>query len=112
MKKHWIYKKISEAVAKRSCIAYSSAHDRNAKKQYEENSCGFCGTEDCNCDGFDEVCDCSPCNTLFNKLEKTGYCDNKTFNDIRKQYQDPRSEHEFCEDEDILDQCSCSKCDP
>ena len=96
---------------KQDALNHKRAHDAAAKKLYNKYSCGYCWTEDCSCNGYDEVCECVPCSMTWNKIEGNDYKD-EPWEEIVRMYRDHRNEHDFCKDNDMLDQCGCSKCEP
>jgi hypothetical protein len=51
------------------CLAFQGLHDSRAQKIYDKHSCGYCGTEDCSCEGFSPTCDCQTCELVFNREE-------------------------------------------
>lgn len=59
--------------ARKACLKIQAAHDRDAARAFKKNSCGYCQTEDCRCEGYGEECDCGFCEDVFNKENKTGY---------------------------------------
>lgn len=91
---------MTEEQAKRSCIAFRREHDKRAKEEYEEKSCGFCFTEDCSCNGYHEECECSCCEDTTNKLtngfQSWPY---ETWRKIRRAYLDgsvwPEKQHTY-----------------
>lgn len=40
-------------------------HDTRAARIYKKRSCGYCGTEDCSCNGYSEECDCNLCQAVY-----------------------------------------------
>ena len=71
----------------RVCKSFNREHDKLAKVKHHKNACGYCGTEDCSCEGYDEKCECSCCEDFTGRRDKC-YSSNgwPTFKNIAMTY--------------------------